>query len=84
MRKHDSLPEHPSQVGEGDWLTHGSFGPVSFQLHSGLLGADVEPCCCLPGAGGFPGGFPGGVPGGMPNFEAFLNDPELLMAMKVT
>uniref|UniRef100_H3CHN4 ST13 Hsp70 interacting protein n=1 Tax=Tetraodon nigroviridis TaxID=99883 RepID=H3CHN4_TETNG len=40
----------------------------------------------FPGAGGFPGGapggFPGGVPGGMPNFEAFLNDPELLMAMK--
>uniref|UniRef100_H2T291 ST13 Hsp70 interacting protein n=1 Tax=Takifugu rubripes TaxID=31033 RepID=H2T291_TAKRU len=33
---------------------------------------------CFPGAGGFSGG----LPGGMPNFEAFLNDPELLMAMK--
>ncbi|XP_011602054.1 hsc70-interacting protein-like [Takifugu rubripes] len=32
----------------------------------------------FPGAGGFSGG----LPGGMPNFEAFLNDPELLMAMK--
>lgn len=34
---------------------------------------------CSTGAGGFPGG----VPGGMPNLEAFLNDPELLVAMKV-
>lgn len=84
MRKHDSLLEHPSQVGEGDRLAHCMLGPVYLQLHSSLLSANFEPCCGFSGAGGFPGGFPGGVPGGMPNFEAFLNDPELLMAMKVT